>query len=104
LKQVLAALEAMVTLVLVVVAIVGIAYHSFREGGLIAQGFGKITSAYVSYPISALAITILAFFAVRAWRNRELRGTRASNFDYIIYAMMALGIYFIGHYVITGEF
>lgn len=94
----------MVTLVLVLVAIVGIAYHSFREGGLIAQGFGKITSAYVSYPISALVITILAFFAVRAWRNRKLHGTRTRDFDYVIYAMMALGIYFIGHYVITGEF
>jgi hypothetical protein len=104
LKQILMALEAMVTVVLVLVAIVGLAYHGFREGGLVAQGFGKITSAYVNYPLAALAATITIFFAYRAWRDRKVRGTRTKAFDYVIYALMALGIYFIGHYIITGQF
>ena len=103
-KKFLMALEALVTFVLVVVAIVGIAYHGFREGGLVSQGFGKISAAYVNYPLAALAFTITLFFAFRAWRDRKVRGTRTKAFDYVIYALMALGIYFIGHYVITGEF
>ena len=102
-KQFLTALEALVTLILVVVAIVGISYHSFREEGWGAQGFGKISHAYVNYPLMALAATIAAYFAVRAWRNRKTRGLRTNHFDYVVYALMAVGIYFIGHYVLKGE-
>ncbi|MEQ1775883.1 MAG: hypothetical protein ABL891_19065 [Burkholderiales bacterium] len=103
-KQILVVLEAMITLVLVVVAIAGISFHSFREGGWIAQGFGKISDAYINYPLIAIAVTIAAIFGFRAWRGRKIRGTRTKFFDYIIYALMAVGIYFIGRYVLTGEY
>jgi hypothetical protein len=96
-------LEALVTLILVVVAIVGISYHCFRDDGWITQGFGKITHAYVNYPLMALAATIAAYFGFRAWQNRKLRGLRTNYFDYVVYALMAVGIYFIGHYVLKGE-
>jgi len=103
LKQILVVLEALVTLILVLVAIVGVSYHSFRAGGWLAQGFGKISDAYFNYPLLALAVTIAAFFGFRAWRNRKLHGVRTKFFDYVIYGMMAVGIYFIGRYVISGE-
>ncbi len=102
-KQILVVLEALITLMLVVVAIAGISYHTFRDGGWFSQGFGKITHAYANYPLMALAATIALFFAVRAWRGRKLRGERTKVFDYVVYAMMAVGIYFIGRYVINGE-
>jgi hypothetical protein len=104
LKQFLTALEALVTLILVVVAIIGISYHCFRDEGWIVQGFGKISHAYVNYPLMALAATIAAYFAIRAWRNRNTRGLRTNYFDYVVYTLMAVGIYFIGRYVLTGEF
>ena len=103
-KQILVVLEAMVTLVLVVVAIAGVAYHSFREEGWVSQGFGKISAAYINHPLIALAVTIAAFFAFRAWRNRKIRGERTKFFDYVVYALMAVGIYFVGHYTLTGQF
>jgi hypothetical protein len=103
LKQILVVLEALVTLALVVVAIVGISYHSFREGGWLAQGFGKLTDAYVNYPLIAVAITIAGIFGFRAWRNRNIRGARTKFFDYVIYALMAVGIYFIGRYIVLGQ-
>jgi ABC-type dipeptide/oligopeptide/nickel transport system permease subunit len=103
LKQILVVLEALITLILVLVAIVGIAYHSFREDGWVSQGFGKITDAYLNYPLIAIAVTIAAFFGYRAWNNRKKRGVRTKFFDYVIYAMMAVGIYFIGRYVVNGE-
>ncbi len=102
-KQFLTVLEALVTLILVVVAIIGISYHAFRDEGWIAQGFGKISSAYVNYPLMALAATIAAYFGYRAWQGRKTRGLRANYFDYVVYALMAVGIYFIGRYVLKGE-
>jgi len=104
LKQVLVALEAIITLALVVVAIVGISYHTVREGGWLSQGFGKISDIYINYPLIGIAATVAAIFGFRAWHSRKLHGQRTKFYDYIIYALMALGIYFIGHYVITGEF
>ena len=94
----------MVTLVLVVVAIAGISYHCFREGGWVSQGAGKISDAYVNYPLMAIALTIAAIFGFRAWRGRKIQGTRTRFFDYVIYTMMAIGIYFIGRYITTGEY
>lgn len=103
-KKFLAALEATITLALVVVAIAGIAYHTFREGGLLSQGFGKLSDAYINHPLIALAVTITVFFAYRAWRERKIRGANTKFFDYVIYGLMAVGIYFIGHYTLKGEF
>ena len=51
----------------------------------------------------ALAATIALFFAIRAWRGRQVRGEHTKFFDYVIYALMAVGIYLIGRYVINGE-
>ena len=103
-KQILVVLEALVTVVLVLVAIVGISYRAFRDGGWISQGVGKITDAYMNYPLIALAVTVAAFFAFRTWQARKLRGARHRYFDYLIYVMMAVGIYFIGRYALTGEY
>jgi ABC-type dipeptide/oligopeptide/nickel transport system permease subunit len=104
LKQILVVLEAMVTLVLVLAAIVGISYHAFREGGWVSQGFGKISDAYINTPLIALAVTVAAIFAYREWRGRLARGARGKGYDYVIYVLMAVGIYFIGRYVVTGEY
>jgi hypothetical protein len=104
LKQILVVLEALVTVVLVLVAIAGVSYRAFRDGGWISQGFGKLSDAYMNYPLIALAVTVAAFFAYRAWRSRNVRGARHRYFDYLIYVLMAVGIYFIGHYALTGTY
>jgi hypothetical protein len=103
-KQFLAGLEALVTLALVVVAIAGITYHTFRDGGLLSQGLGKISDAYINHPLIALAATIAFFFSYRAWRQRKVSGKDTKLFDYFVYVLMALGIYFIGNFAIKGEF
>lgn len=104
LKQFLAVLEALVTVVLVLVAIAGISYRAFRDGGWLSQGIGKLSDAYMNYPLIAISVTVAAFFAVRAWRSRDIRGSRHRYFDYLIYVLMAVGIYFIGHYALTGDY
>jgi len=103
LKQILVVLESVITVILVVVAIAGIAYHTFRDGGWFSQGVGKISHAFVNYPLMALAASVALFFGVRSWRAQKTRGSRTKFFDYVVYVLMAIGIYFIGRYVINGE-
>lgn len=103
-KQLLSALESLITVILVFIGIAGISYHGFRDGGWVEQGFGKITDAYINYPLIAIAATITGIFAWRHWRARKTRGMRSKFFDYVVYMLMAVGIYFIGRYVLTGKF
>lgn len=102
-KQFLAVLESLITVVLVLAGLAGISYSAFREGGWVTQGMGKISDAYVNYPLIAFGVTIALFFAFRAWSGRRNHGRGGKVFDYIVYALMATGIYFIGHYVLTGK-
>ena len=103
-KQALAALESVITIVLVLVGIVGISYQGFREDGWVTRGFGKIADAYINTPLIALALTVAMFFSYRAWRQSKSSGRGGKFFDLIVYFLMAAGTYFIARYVIRGEF
>lgn len=103
-KQILESLESIVTVVLVFTGIAGLSYHAFRDGGWVEKGFGKITSAYIEYPIIAFALTAVGIYAIIKFRQRKVEGRRYRYFDYIIYALMVGGIYFIGNFIVSGEF
>lgn len=103
-RQIFESLESIVTVVLVFAGIVGVAYHGFRDGGWVEQGFGKVTGAYVQYPVIALSLTLVGIYAFVKFRQRKMSGGRSKFFDYIIYALMAAGIYFIGNFVVIGSF
>jgi hypothetical protein len=103
LKQFFAFVESLITVVLVLTGVGGIGYNCFREGGWLSQGATKVTDAFLSYPLMALGVMVALFFAYRTWRDRRNLGRRDRVFDYLVYVFMAAGIYFIGHYVITGK-
>jgi phosphate/sulfate permease len=104
LKQFFAVVESMVTVALVLAGVVGVSYRSFREGGWFSQAFGKVVDAYVSYPLVAIAVTVALYFVYRSWHARRLMGQGGKIFDYLVYVLMAAGIYFIGHFVLRGSF
>jgi hypothetical protein len=104
LKQFIAVVESLVTIVLVLAGVIGISYRSFRDGGWFMQGFGKVVDAYVSYPLAALAATVALYFVYRAGRLNFTQGRGGKRFDLVVYGLMAAGIYFIAHYVINGSF
>jgi len=103
-KQILESLESIITVVLVLTGIAGISYRAFRDDGWVERGFGKVTSAYIEYPIMGLALTIVGVYAIIKFRQRKVDGRRYKYVDYIIYALMVVGIYFIGNYIVSGEF
>ena len=101
-KQAMSALESLITIILVVVGIVGVAYHGFKVDGWVSRGFGKLADAYIDYPLIALGLTVALFFTYRAWRDsKSSRGGKL--FDLVVYFLMAAGTYFIGRYVVKGE-
>lgn len=102
-KQAFAALESLITIILVVSGIVGLAYHGFREDGWVSRGVGKVADAYINYPLIALGLTVALFFSYRAWNDSKSAGRGGKIFDILLYFLMAAGTYFIGHYVISGK-
>jgi len=104
LKQFFAVIESLITIVLVLAGVIGISYRSFRDGGWFMQGFGKVVDAYVTYPLIAIGVTVALYFVYRAWHLGMTQGRGGKKFDFVVYALMASGIYFIGFYVINGNF
>lgn len=102
-KQFLAVLESLITIVLVLAGIAGLSYRSFRAGGWFTQGVSKVADAYITYPLVAIAVTVVLALVYRSWRARRASGQRTRIFDYLVYVFMAAGIYFIGHFIVTGE-
>ncbi len=102
-KQFFAFVESLITIILVLAGVTGIGYNCFRDGGWLNQGASRITDVYLDYPLAALGATVALFFAYRTWRNQRNLGKGGRAFDYLLYVFMAAGIYFIGHYVITGK-
>ncbi len=103
-KQIFESLESIITVVLVFAGIIGVSYNGFKDGGWVEQGFGKVGGAYMQYPILAFALTVVGIYGIIKFRRRKITGGRSKFFDYIIYGMMAAGIYFIGSYIVTGSF
>ena len=103
-KQFLAVLESLITVILVIAGLAGLGYRSFRDGGWVSQGAGKVVDAYITHPAIAIGVTIVLALIIRAWRDRHIRGKRTRAFDYMVYVFMAAGIYFVGHYILTGNF
>jgi len=102
LKQFFSFVESLITVALVMAGVAGISYRTFREDGWLSQGLGKVADAYLSYPIIAIAATIALFFVYRSLRDRADRSSGGRMFDYVVYGLMAVGIYFIGHFVLKG--
>lgn len=102
-KQFFSGLESFITIVLVIAGIAGLAYSGFREGGWVTRGFGRVMDAYIDTPLIALGLTAAMFFSYRAYKNRKNTGGRGQFFDWVVYALMAIGVYFIARYFLHGE-
>ncbi|MBI4195759.1 MAG: hypothetical protein HY526_11855 [Betaproteobacteria bacterium] len=103
-KQVRDFLESFIIVVLVVAGLVGISYHMFRGGGWFEAALGRFAAFVferptVSIPIVLGVILVLAYLHDR----RMAKGTHGKRLPtLILYALMAAGAYFIGHYAIVG--
>ena len=102
-KQFFSAMESFLTIVLEIAGIAGLAYSGFREDGWVTRGFTRVMDTYIDTPLIALGLTAAMFFSYRAYNNRKNKGGRGKAFDWIVYLLMAVGVYFIARYFLHGE-
>lgn len=89
---------------LILLGIGGIAYHLFRDDGWLAQGLGALWEAHYQTPILVIILIVAAFFVVRTLHSSQIGGKRESKIpDLILFLFIAVGLYFLGRLVITGQ-
>ena len=99
-------LESFIVVALVIAGIGGILYHVFRQAGWGTVVLDTIFELYLLHPwvmIPATMVTVIV--AVLWYEHRTATGKYNKKFPtYVLYALMAAGVYFIGHYAILGTF
>lgn len=104
-KQILEYLQSLVVIGLVLAGIGGISYHLFREEGWIETVLGDIWDLSIQYPLIAVPTIAGAILIGKFVRDQRIAKGRTSKLpNFIIYALMAAGVIFIGRLFIHGSF
>lgn len=102
-KQVWEYLESFVVIALVVAGLTGFIYNLFREGGWLGTALGEFWEFHITNPVLAISTTVIFIVLAVWWHDRRTAKGRVSRIPNIaIYALMAAGAYYIGHYAIHG--
>ncbi len=82
----------------------GIAYHLFREDGWFSQGLGALWQAHYRAPVMTIILIIAAIFVFKALYGAQIGGKRDSKIpDFVLFAFIATGIFFLGRLITTGQ-
>lgn len=103
-KKILTLLSMLFVGALILLGIGGIAYHLFRDQGWLARGLGALWEAQYEAPIITTVLIVAAFFVFRALYKTEIGGKRDSKVpDFVLFAFIATGIFFLGRLLTTGH-
>lgn len=95
--------ESFVVIALVVAGLAGFLYNLMRDDGWLGTALGEFWEFQFTNPVLAIVLIIVIGGALVWWRDQRVALGRISRIpSYAIYALMAAGAYFIGHYVIHG--
>ena len=102
-KHYLEILESFVAIALAVAGLVGTSYYTFRDGGWIDTILGKFVIYHIQNPMVAIPVTALVVLVAMVLHERRVAKGKPSKVPtLLLYALMAAGAYFIGHYAIVG--
>jgi hypothetical protein len=98
-------LESFVIVVLVIAGIGGILYHTFKQSGWGSAVLDKTIELYLLRPGMMIPATVVAVVVGAVWYDhRVAHGKLNKKFaTYVLYALMAAGVYFIGRYALRGS-
>jgi heme/copper-type cytochrome/quinol oxidase subunit 2 len=97
----LATLMAIGRLSLVVIGLVGVTVHLFREEGWLNQMLGQMLVSSSWLLIIPLALVILYFF--NGWLSTAPKNQPYKRGDIPLYIMMGVGAFFLGKLLMTGS-
>lgn len=86
---------------LMLIGIIGIAVEIFRDDGLLKRWLKSLFSSTEGF-ITALVIAVVLYFFWR-WINAAPGGNASKRGDIPLYAMMAVGAFFLYRLVTTGS-
>jgi hypothetical protein len=89
-----------VILCLMVVGVGGVIYHAIGRDGWIEKLLGDVLSRGISTALVVLAGLVYAGWLIRRWLIATQR--HALFNDFIMYGMVALGLVFIGRWLMGG--
>jgi Ca2+/Na+ antiporter len=103
-KSLLNTLGSVLIGALIMLGIGGTAYHLFRENGLLAQGMGALWNAQYEAPVMTVVLILAAIFVIKALRGAQVGNKRESKIpDFILFAFIATGIFFLGRLLTSGH-
>ena len=103
-KSLLTTLGSLLVGAMTMLGIGGTAYHLFRENGLLSKGLGALWSAQYEAPAMVVILIIAAIFVVKALRGAQVGNKRDSKIpDFILFAFIATGIFFLGLLLTIGH-
>ncbi len=103
-KSTLTMLGMLLVGALILLGIGGIAYHLFRDEGWLSQGMGALWDATYQAPIITTILVVAAFFVFKALYGAQIGGKRDSKIpDFVLFAFIATGIFFLGRLLTTGR-
>ncbi len=103
-KSLLTTLGSLLVGALIMLGIGGTAYHLFRENGLLSQGMGALWSAQYEAPVMTVVLIIAAIFVFKALHGMQIGNKRESKIpDFILFAFIATGIFFLGRLLTSGH-
>ncbi|MPZ42303.1 MAG: hypothetical protein GEV05_02670 [Betaproteobacteria bacterium] len=87
-------------LALMVIGITGVIYHSIGENGWVERFFGDL----LDHSVSAIVLIVLGVLLVVWLARRWLVASQANALfnDLLMYAMVALGVLFLGRLMMYG--
>ena len=102
-KQIVEYVQSFVTIALLLAGIGGVAWHMFKEDGWLGKIFGKIWDIQMQNPLVAIPATLGLLFIGKLWYDHNRAKGRTSKMpDFLIYVIMAAGLYFIYQFFSQG--
>ena len=103
-KHILDFLESFVLIILVLAGLVGLSYRMFRGGGWFESALQRVAEIVFQNVTLSIVVATGVIIPLVIWHERRAAtGAHGKRLPTIIlYALMAAGVFFVGHYAIRG--
>ena len=72
--------------------------------GWLSQGLGALWEAHYEAPVMTVVLIVAAIFVIKALHTAQVGGKRESKLpDLLLFTFIAVGIYFFGRWLTTGQ-
>jgi len=104
LKHILDFLESFVIVILVLTGLVGLSYRMFRGGGWFESALERAAEIVFQNVTVSIVVAIGVTIPLVIWHERRAaKGVHGKRLPTIIlFALLAAGVFFVGHYAIRG--